>query len=230
MVLRGLLAVLLLGAGAPRALALRGAAVAALQQEAQLALQGAAGAALQQEAQLALQSAARGDDCSYSAKSTLADCPAGFSNHGITCFRNADTAKKLGSRPNRYCPDGFTDVGAFCAREAKTLSADSMTCPENRFRKGGRCYEKCIAGFTNGGEVCTNWDCVKVGWEVYVANPLTCKLGLKGSLLARAGEGVLGSLLAWPCLFSRRRQAANRNSRRHDVHRVQDQQDYVRPL
>lgn len=189
---RRLLLLLVLCAGAPRALALRGAAVAALQQDA------AAVAALQQEGQLALQGTARGDgdECSYSAKSTLADCPEGYTHTGVSCFRGYKTAGKLGTRPNRYCPEGFTDMGAFCARDAKSLGFESMTCPADRFRNGGRCYERCIAGFTNGGEVCTNWDCVKLGWEVYVENPLACKLGLEGSFLARAGELVLGSLRA----------------------------------
>ncbi len=58
---------LVLGAGAPRALALRGAAVAALQQE----------------EQLALLDTARSEGCTYSAKSTLANCPATYTHtHG----------------------------------------------------------------------------------------------------------------------------------------------------
>ncbi len=115
---------------------------------------------------------------------------------GVSCFRGYDTANKLGGKPNRYCPDGYKDAGSFCARAAKTLGFDHATCPEDRFRIGGRCYKKCIAGFTNHGETCTNWECVKVGWETYVQNPVMCKLGLEGSFLARAGELVLGSLRA----------------------------------
>ena len=104
----------------------------------------------------------RGAD-SYSAPSSVANCPAGYTNFGLTCTRGVDTFARSCVETGflgiciRYssCPSGYTNTGLFCTRGADTVGTGSMTCPNGRFRTGGRCYVNCPSGYTNIGEFCS---------------------------------------------------------------------------
>lgn len=89
----------------------------------------------------------------YAQRSRVADCPSGYTNMGASCFRPASTYAQ-GSRV-ADCPRGYTNMGASCYKfpfGSKGMS--SMTCKSGEFRTGGRCYKYCRAGYTNNGEFC----------------------------------------------------------------------------
>jgi hypothetical protein len=73
--------------------------------------------------------------------SILANCPPGYTHTGLTCYRGPDTYSKSCSLPpfKTYgCREGYTDTGCFCTRPASSLGIDSMVCPAG--------YTKGIAG------------------------------------------------------------------------------------
>ncbi len=108
--------------------------------------------------------------CTYTAKSINAVCPEGFTYTGLTCYRGPHTIWK--KKCAGVCPSGYTNTGCSCLRPAKTYGASEMACSQDRFKRGTRCYLKCLPGYTNDGEFCTNWNCVKQGWETYVRDPV----------------------------------------------------------
>ena len=66
-----------------------------------------------------------------SAPSKLADCPPGYTNMGFSCFRGADTYGKKCTLPGivkHPCRDGYTDMGCTCTSSPSSLSASSMRC------------------------------------------------------------------------------------------------------
>ena len=86
--------------------------------------------------------------------SRVADCPAGYTNNGLTCGRGTDNM----SAPSRVadCPSGWTNMGLYCGRGLSTRGPSSMSCPSGYFinRSLGRCYKECPSGYTNTGEFC----------------------------------------------------------------------------
>src|SRR5207247_11074399 len=87
------------------------------------------------------------------APSKLADCPAGYKNMGLTCYRGPST---YGNRCKGHCREGYTNNGCTCGRGASTLKASSMVCPEGYHKSDitKRCIVNCPAGYTNTGETC----------------------------------------------------------------------------
>jgi hypothetical protein len=98
----------------------------------------------------------RGPD-TISNPSILANCPAGYTNMGLTCYQGPDTySKGCTTIFKKYeCNPGYTDNGCFCGKGATSLGIDSMVCPSG-YTKGtaGRCYKACPSGYTNNGEFC----------------------------------------------------------------------------
>jgi len=94
----------------------------------------------------------RGEDTKSTAAPVAANCPTGYTNTGTWCGRGASTYSALSSVAD--CPKGYTNVATHCQGFFKTKGFSSMTCPKGRFRKGSRCYVKCRAGYTNNGEFC----------------------------------------------------------------------------
>lgn len=72
---------------------------------------------------------------STSAPSRVANCPEGFTNLGLSCFQGASTfGKGCTTIFKKFpCPAGFTDNGCFCGRGPSSLGASSMTCPTGFF-------------------------------------------------------------------------------------------------
>jgi len=68
---------------------------------------------------------------SISAPSRVADCPAGYTNMGLTCYRGPDTyGKGCTTIFKKFpCKAGYTDNGCTCGRGASSLGASSMVCP-----------------------------------------------------------------------------------------------------
>ncbi len=89
--------------------------------------------------------------------SILGNCPAGYTNAGLSCYRGPDTYSKGCTTVFKKfeCREGYTDNGCTCGRGASSLSLDSMVCPSG-YTKGtaGRCYKACPSGYTNNGEFC----------------------------------------------------------------------------
>ncbi len=98
--------------------------------------------------------------------SRVSDCPAGYTNNGVTCGRGAETL----SAPSLLatCPAGFTNTGVSCYREAYIYDAASQnpTCPTGYSYTGVSCYRgpyiytapskaaTCPSGYTNTGVSC----------------------------------------------------------------------------
>lgn len=85
----------------------------------------------------------------------VADCPAGYTNMGLTCFRGADSISAPSILPN--CPSGWTNYGLFCGKWfLQTLGPGSMVCPSGYFKDNivQRCHVECPSGYTNTGETC----------------------------------------------------------------------------
>lgn len=82
-----------------------------------------------------------------------ADCPDGYTNMGLTCYRGPKTifAPSLVAS----CPLGFTNTGLTCFRFPETLSMKYMFCPNGYFKSvTGRCHKICPPEYTNTGEFC----------------------------------------------------------------------------
>jgi len=94
----------------------------------------------------------RGAD-TINAPSRLADCPAGYTNHGLYCYRGPHT---YGNRCRGGCRPGYTNNGCTCGRGASTRGPGSMTCPAGYHQSHitKRCIKDCPAGYTNTGETC----------------------------------------------------------------------------
>jgi hypothetical protein len=101
----------------------------------------------------------------YTAPSTLADCPSAYANIGLICERGSDTYDKVYGVP---CKEGYTNNNTTCRRDISVTGQGSMTCPASRLKIGGMCYGPCKTGYTN-----------HVG---------TCKRNVSRSLTQIAGE------------------------------------------
>ena len=98
--------------------------------------------------------------------SRVADCPAGYTNTGLTCYREP----YIYSAPSVAgdCPSGYTNTGVSCYREPYIYSAPSVAgdCPSGYTNTGVSCYREpyiyaaasvpgdCPSGYTNTGVVC----------------------------------------------------------------------------
>ncbi len=85
----------------------------------------------------------------------VADCPSGYTNMGLTCFRGADSI----SAPSilASCPSGWTNMGLFCGKWfLQTMGPSGMVCPAGYFKDDAvqRCHVNCPSGYTNTGETC----------------------------------------------------------------------------
>ena len=102
------------------------------------------------------------------ASGRVADCPPGYTNIGLLCSRGADTY----SNPSKVadCPSGYTNMGLTCYKppfSSKGLS--SMSCKDDWFRTGGRCYKNCKSGYTSVGEACMR------GVSTLTSGNMSCK-------------------------------------------------------
>ena len=111
----------------------------------------------------------------------VADCPAGYTNNGLTCGKGADTipapSQGYASCPALYknsgfhtcfrSPDTYWQCGGDCRSPythasvctcqywGDTLPASSMVCPSGyKVSVIGTCIKQCPAGYTNTGETC----------------------------------------------------------------------------
>jgi hypothetical protein len=75
---------------------------------------------------------------SISAPNRVADCPAGYTNTGVSCYRGPSTYSKRCTIPGirKYpCRAGYTDNGCTCGRGASSISLDRAVCPAG-YHKG----------------------------------------------------------------------------------------------
>jgi hypothetical protein len=86
--------------------------------------------------------------CSFD-KSTVAACPSGYKNMGLTCFRGAHSTGKSRTWCRGNCPPGYTDMGCHCFRGAHSLGMSSMTCPPGWERMESRCCDFSLDIFQN---------------------------------------------------------------------------------
>lgn len=84
----------------------------------------------------------RGPDTIGNGGSTAADCPVGYVNTGLTCLRPADT-KPNGGSTSADCPSGYTNTGLSCLRPAESIVVGAATVAD------------CPVGYTNVLGVCT---------------------------------------------------------------------------
>jgi len=107
--------------------------------------------------------------------SSVANCPSGYTNMGASCYMGPSTyTKGCTTIFKKYsCRSGYTDNGCFCGKGASSLSMSSMTCPADQDRIGGRCYKKCPEGYTNNGEFCGR------GASTLEMSAMTCKEGFE---------------------------------------------------
>ena len=119
----------------------------------------------------------QGGSCKREAESRPApsiapDCPAGYKVDGATCERPAQTKPNPAVRP-ADCPDGYSNSGTVCFRLAAPdpLPASRMTCKPGENKVDGRCFKACEAGSTNAGANCVR------PVSVLAADKLTCKAG-----------------------------------------------------
>jgi hypothetical protein len=85
----------------------------------------------------------------------VADCPSGYTNTGLTCFRGADSIGAPSILAS--CPAGWTNMGLFCGKWfLQTMGPSGMVCPAGYFKDNVvyRCHVNCPAGYTNTGETC----------------------------------------------------------------------------
>uniref|UniRef100_A0A7S2SBH1 Lysine-specific metallo-endopeptidase domain-containing protein n=1 Tax=Mucochytrium quahogii TaxID=96639 RepID=A0A7S2SBH1_9STRA len=83
--------------------------------------------------------------CRYSPSSRYADCPSGYVNCGLTCFRpHSSYWKGCTTIFKKYhCRAGYTDMGCHCARHVHSLGLSSMTCKTGETKSFNRCYKPC---------------------------------------------------------------------------------------
>lgn len=115
--------------------------------------------------------------------SILANCPAGYTNMGASCFRGAHSFGH-GCKRNPGCPPGYRNTGCTCFRGAHSVSMDHMTCPAGYTRNGGRCYRPCPSGYTNNGEFCGR-GASSLGMSSMTCAPNEVRLKLSGGEIPR---------------------------------------------
>jgi hypothetical protein len=95
----------------------------------------------------------RGAD-SISAPNKVADCPSGYTNTGVSCYRGPDTyGKGCTTVFKKYpCKAGYTDNGCTCGRGASSMSLSHSVCPAG-YHKGPTqlCLKDCPQGYSNTG-------------------------------------------------------------------------------
>ena len=95
---------------------------------------------------------------SYTALSKAANCPSGYTNMGLTCYRGPHSYTKCCTTiwSKCRCKSGYTNMGCHCQRWAKTLTSSHMICDSGYFlnKELGRCYKVCKSGYKNKGEYC----------------------------------------------------------------------------
>lgn len=123
------------------------------------------------------------------AASVAAECPAGYKVDGTSCERPAQTKPNPAVRP-ADCPDGFANSGAACFRLSAPdpLPASRMTCKAGETKIDTRCYKACEAGTTNAGA-----NCVRPASTLGV-DKMSCKAGYlkddkKGRCMAPCAAG-----------------------------------------
>ena len=69
------------------------------------------------------------------ALSMVASCPSGYTNTGLTCYQGPDTySKGCTTIFKKYsCRPGYTDNGCTCGKSGSSTGAGSMTCPVGYF-------------------------------------------------------------------------------------------------
>ena len=119
--------------------------------------------------------------------SILANCPDGYANTGLTCYRGPDTYSKGCTTIFKKfeCRSGYTDNGCFCGRGASSLGGDSMVCPSG-YTKGtvSRCYKACPSGYTNNGEFCGR-GADSLGLSSMTCGPNEIRVELSGGKIPR---------------------------------------------
>lgn len=101
-------------------------------------------------------------NCWYES-SRPADCPATYTNNGLTCGRSADTKSSSAGRGAYVpasCPTGYKNMGATCFRDYKSFTRDSYNCV------GEKCMGPCDDKYRGPGDP---WPCSKdaVGARAY---------------------------------------------------------------
>jgi len=97
----------------------------------------------------------RGDHTAFTDSGRVADCPSGYTNTGLTCLREATTAFMDSGRP-ADCPSGYTNTGLTCLREATTAFMDSgrpADCPSGYTNNGLTCGRGAHTAFTDSGRL-----------------------------------------------------------------------------
>lgn len=88
------------------------------------------------------------------APNRVANCPAGYTNTGVSCYRGPSTYRKGCTTVfKKYpCSPGYTDNGCFCGRGASSMSLSHAVCPAG-YHKGPTqlCLKDCPAGYSNTG-------------------------------------------------------------------------------
>lgn len=99
----------------------------------------------------------------------VADCPDGYTNTGLTCYRGPDSY----SAPSRLanCPSGYTNMGLDCQKGANIFDRVAISsCPSGYFMGvAKRCYQNCRSGYSNTGETCL------AGADTLGLDRMTCK-------------------------------------------------------
>src|SRR5580658_7955123 len=104
----------------------------------------------------------------------VADCPAGYTNMGLTCTSGLTTYYNPSIVAD--CPSGYTNFGLFCKGTSWSTAlsfktSGSMTCPAGYFLNAeiGRCYKECKpGGYKSVGEYCM------AGLDTLGASAMTC--------------------------------------------------------
>jgi hypothetical protein len=145
----------------------------------------------------------------------VADCPAGYTNNGLTCGQGADTisapSQGYANCPSPYVnsgfntcirfPDSFWQCGGTCRDPyyhasvctcqywGDSLPASSMVCPAGYSTSIiGTCIKNCPPGYTNTGETCFR------GVDTLGLGSMTCRPGeVKGGGRCFPSDGNCGS-------------------------------------
>mmetsp|Transcript_39405 Transcript_39405/g.63938 ORF Transcript_39405/g.63938 Transcript_39405/m.63938 type:complete len:165 (+) Transcript_39405:172-666(+) len=88
------------------------------------------------EARIKMNNEEFGRGCWNYVESSVADCPATYTNWGATCHRAYSTTGKLKSWCRGGCPSGYTNMGCFCARNAHSIGKSHQHC--NNFKNAQR--------------------------------------------------------------------------------------------
>ena len=84
----------------------------------------------------------------------VADCPAGYTNTLLTCYRGPEDNRFPSILAN--CPKDYTNMGLYCQKSPPFgATTGTMVCPSGYFMGLlSRCYKNCPPGYTNTGDFC----------------------------------------------------------------------------